>query len=147
VRDVVVNRLGTSHHKDEIGQPVRLVWVQTGRTREGGRPEVLLLCTDRLELDAELVALGYKYRWWIELFFRWLKCIIGCRHLLSTDQGGFTIQVDAALIASLLVSLSTGRKPTKRTFEMLCFFFADWATAEELQHHLERLAKKEENTS
>ena len=147
VRDVVVNRLGTSHHKDEIGQPVRLVWVQTGRTRQDGRPEVLLLCTDRLELDAELVALGYKYRWWIELFFRWLKCTIGCRHLLSTDQGGFTIQVYAALIASLLVSLSTGRKPTKRTFEMLCFFFADWATAEELQHHLERLAKKEENTS
>jgi Transposase DDE domain len=147
VRDVVVQRLGTEHHKDEIGQRVRLVWVRTGKTRADGQPEVLLLCTDRLDLEAELVALGYKYRWWVELFFRWLKCILGCRHLLSTDLGGVTIQVYAALIASLLVSLCTGRKPTKRTFEMLCFFFAGWATAEELQRHLENLAKKEENSS
>ena len=147
VRDVVVGRLGTEHHKDAIGQPVRLVWVRTGRTRDNGQPEVLLLCSDRLDLDAELVALGYKYRWWIELFFRWLKCILGCRHLLSTDQGGLTIQIYVALIASLLVSLSTGRKPNKRTFEMLCFFFAGWATAEEVQRHLENLAKKEENSS
>jgi Transposase DDE domain len=147
VRDVVVQRLGTSHHKDAIGRPVRLVWVRTGKVDKDGQPEVLLLCTDRLELDAELVALGYKYRWWIELFFRWLKCIIGCRHLLSTDRDGVTLQIYAALIASLLVSLCTARKPTKRTFEMLCFFFAGWATAEELQRHLENLVGKEENSS
>jgi hypothetical protein len=147
VRDVVASKLGADHHKDEVGRPARLVWVQTGKAGAGGRPEVLLLCTDRLDLDAELVALGYRYRWWVELFFRWLKCILGCRHLLSTDLGGLTIQVYAALIASLLVSLSTGRKPTKRTFEMLCFYFAGWATAEELQRHLENLAKKEENSS
>jgi len=145
VRDVEVKRLGTTRHKDEIGQPVRLVWVEVPR-RQGGT-EVVLLCTDRLDLDAELVALGYRYRWWIELFFRWLKCIIGCRHLLSTSAGGVTIQVYAALIACLLVSLCTARKPSKRTFEMLCFFFAGWATAEELQRHLETLANKEENSS
>jgi hypothetical protein len=147
VRDVVVSKLGTDHHKDEVGRPVRLVWVRTGKVDASGRPQVLLLCTDRLDLDAELVALGYKYRWWVELFFRWLKCILGCRHLLSTDLGGLTIQIYAALIASLLVSLCTGRKPTKRTFEMMCFYFAGWATAEELQRHLENLAKKEENSS
>jgi Transposase DDE domain len=147
IRDVVAKRLGTSKHKDEVGQAVRLVWVQTGKTRADGTAEVLLLCTDRLELAAELVALGYKYRWWIELFFRWLKCILGCRHLLSTDQGGVTIQVYAALIASLLVSLSTGRKPSKRTFEMLCFYFAGWATAEEVQRHLEKLAQKDNDSS
>src|SRR5262245_33173446 len=66
VRDVVARRLGADHYKDEVGQPVRLVWVRTGRARPGGQPEVLLLCTDRLELGAELVALGYRYRWWVE---------------------------------------------------------------------------------
>src|SRR5262249_61392292 len=105
VRDVVAKRLGTAKHKDEVGRPVRLVWVEV--PRRGGGSEVVLLCTDRLELDAELVALGYKYRWWIEIFFRWLKCILGCRHLLSTSRSGVTIQGYAALIASLLVSLST----------------------------------------
>ena len=103
--------------------------------------------TDRLDLAAELVALGYKYRWWVELFFRWLKCILGCRHLLSTSPGGVTIQVYLALIASLLVSLWTGHRPNKRTFEMLCFYFSGWASAEELQAHIEKLQQKSGDTS
>lgn len=143
IRDVIVSRLGTSHHKDEIGRPLRLVWVATGRTgEETGEPEVLLLCTDRLALEAELVGTGYRYRWWVELFFRWLKCILGCRHLLSDSQRGVTIQIYVALIASLLVSLTTGAKPTRRTYEMMCFFFAGMAGAHELQRHLDDLAKR-----
>jgi IS4 transposase len=31
------------------------------------------LVTNRLDLDAELVALAYRYRWAVELFFRWLR--------------------------------------------------------------------------
>jgi hypothetical protein len=146
LRDVVASRLGTGHHKDEVGRPVRLVWVRHEEARPG-EAAVLLLCTDRLDLDAELVALGYQRRWWIELFFRWLKCLLGCRHLLSTDQGGLTIQLYAALIASLLVSLSTARKPTKRTFEMMCFYFAGWASAEEVRRHIERLAEQDQDSS
>jgi hypothetical protein len=139
VRDVVAGRLGTGHHKDVVGRPVRLVWVATGKVRPDGTAEVLLLGTDRLDLEARLVALGYRYRWWVELFFRWLKCILGCRHLLSTSANGVTLQVYLALIASLLVSLWTGCRPTKRTFEMLCFYFSGWASIEELQAHIEQL--------
>ena len=139
VRDVVAGRLGTDHHKDVVGRPVRLVWVATGKVRPDGTAEVLLLGTDRLDLEAQLVALGYRYRWWVELFFRWLKCILGCRHLLSTSANGVTLQVYLALIASLLVSLWTGCRPTKRTFEMLCFYFSGWASIEELQAHIEQL--------
>jgi hypothetical protein len=139
VRDVVVHKLGTAHHKDVLGRPVRLVWVATGKLRPDGTPEVLLLVTDRLELAAELVALAYKYRWHIELFFRWFKCILGARHLLALSQQGLTLQLYAGLIASLLISLWTGRKPTKRTYEMLCFYFSGWASLEELVAHVEKL--------
>jgi len=141
VRDVVAARLGADHHKDELGRAVRLVWVRTGGTDEDGEPEVLLLCTDRLDLDAQLVALGYKYRWWVELFFRWLKCILGCRHLISEKPDGVAIQIYLALIASVLVSLYTGRKPTKRIFEWLCFYFQGAVTEEELARYLRHLAK------
>jgi hypothetical protein len=147
IRDVVAGKLGTDHHKDVVGRPVRLVWVATGKARPGGTPEVLLLATDRLELGAELVALGYKYRWWVELFFRWLKCVLGCRHLLSASAGGVAIQVYVALIASLLISLWTGHRPTKRTFEMLCLYFSGWASAEELQAHVQQLREQVTDSS
>jgi hypothetical protein len=97
----------------------------------------LVLCTDRLDLPAELVARAYRDRWQIELFFRWMKCVLGARHLISHDLDGITFQVYAALIASVLLSDATGRKPTKRTFEMFCHYFTGWASEEELRRHLE----------
>jgi len=145
VRDVVIAKLGTAHHKDYLRQPVRLVVVQ--RTKPGGSTEELWLVTDKLDLDADLVALAYKYRWTVELFFRWFKRILGCRHLLSTCPNGVTIQAYVALIASLLITLWTGRKPTKRTFEMLQFYLMGWATEEEMERHLQRLAAAEKKKS
>lgn len=136
-RDVVIGKLGTSHHKDVLRQPVRLVVVR--RTRPDGSTEDLWLVTDRLDLDAELVALAYKYRWTVELFFRWFKCILGCRHLLSTCRTGVTMQVYVALLASLLITLWTGRKANKRTFEMIRFYLIGWASEEELRRHVDRL--------
>ncbi len=135
--------LGGRNAPEARGQTLRLVEVDTGKIDGQGNPEVLLLVSDRLELDAALIALAYKFRWTVELFFRWFKCILGCKHLLSTCQNGVTIQAYMALIASLLIRVWTGRKPTKRTFEMLCFYFMGWASAEELQAHFDELEKKE----
>ena len=118
---------------------VRVLEVATGTTDAHGRPEILLLATSRLDLAAELVALGYRYRWTVELFFRWLKCVLGCRHLLANSPEGVTIQVYLALIASLLISLWVGRKPTVRTLEMLQFYFTGWASEAELTAHIEQL--------
>lgn len=137
-RDLVV-QLGCVKRNDIIQQPVRIVAVATGKTTATGQPEILLLATNRLDLDAELVALGYRYRWAIELFFRWFKCILGCKHLLSTDPDGVRIQVYIGLIASLLISLWTGKKPSKRTLEMLQFYFSGWATEAELLAHIHQL--------
>ena len=137
-RDLVV-WLGGDKSGEVLKKPVRVVEVETEKINSQGEPEILLLATDRMDLDAELVALGYRFRWSVELFFRWLKCILGCRHLLSHSQNGVTIQVYLAIIASLLISLWTGRKPTKRTFEMLCFYFSGMASEEELLAHIAKL--------
>lgn len=134
IRDVVISKLGTDHHKDYLGRNVRLVIVQ--RTKPNGTIEHLWLITDRLDLDAELVALAYRYRWTIELFFRWFKCVLGCRHLLSESRNGVAIQCYVALIASLLIVEWTGRKPTKRTWEMIQFYLIGWASLDELEQHL-----------
>ena len=137
VSDQRLSRLGTSHHKNELkGHQLRLVKVQ--RTNDEGELETWWLLTNKLDLPAELVALGYRYRWTVELFFRWLKCVLGCKQLLTTSENGVTLQIYTALIASLLIVLWTGRKPTRRTWEMLQFYFQGWASLTEVEAHLEK---------
>jgi hypothetical protein len=148
VRDLVV-WLGSDQSGEVFKQPLRVVSVDTGKKDSNGRPEILLLASDRLDLDAAWIALGYKFRWTVELFFRWFKCILGCQHLLSTCPNGVAIQVYLALIASLLVTLWTGHKPSKRTFEMLCLYFTGWASEDELLAHVRSLSdpkKKKKQT-
>jgi hypothetical protein len=123
-----------------LQQPLRIVEAHV--TDGHGQPTVLRLVTNRLDLDADLVVLGYHYRWTIEMFFRWFKCVLGCKHLLSNDQNGVTIQVYLGIIASLAITLWTGCKPNKRTWEMLQFYFCGLATAEEVQAHLEEQAAR-----
>jgi hypothetical protein len=156
-------RLGCKQKRDILSKPIRIIQIhyfdervlsgykrksrvsskKTFRTRS---PEhTLLIATDRMDLPAELIGLIYRYRWQIELFFRWFKCILGCQHLLSLSQNGIQIQVYCALIASLLIRLWTGRKPTKRTFEMICLYFQGWATMDELMTHIEGLKIEDQN--
>lgn len=142
IEDVIVDKLGSDHHKNPLKQSVRIVKVQTQDVRKNGEPVVLVLVTNRLDLDADLVALGYRHRWSVELYFRWFKCILGCRHLLLTSPDGVAIQVYAALIASLLIRLWIGCKPNKATYEMLCHYFSGWATEAELNAYLERQARR-----
>ena len=136
-------QLGADKAKGVLQQSFRVVQLQLKKTDKNGQPVILTLVTDKLDMDAELIALAYRFRWQIELFFRWLKCILGCQHLLSTSQNGVEIQVYLALIASLLIALWVGRKPTKRTYEMLCLYFQEWAELDELMEHIENLKKQD----
>jgi len=128
-------RMGSAFTEGDLTAPVRRVVIRV-ENRDG--PSEIILLTNT-EVEAEIVALLYRYRWQVELFFRWFKCILGCTHWLSTTYQGVTLQVYVAVLASLLVSLWTGRKPSKRTFEMICLYFQGWATAEELTRHIESL--------
>lgn len=106
------------------GDPVRLVTVEVdGHT--------LQIVTD-LDIEAELIALIYRYRWQVELFFKWLKCILGCRHLLAESSSGVTIQVYCALIGALMLQMLTGRRPTKREMELIQFYMVGMMGPDEL---------------
>jgi hypothetical protein len=139
VRDVILKRLGTEKHKDVVGRPMRLVIVKT--TDRDGKTTELWLVTDRFDLPADVVAQGYRYRWTIELFFRWLKCVLGAGHLLSHKRNGVELQMYAALIVSLLITIRTGSKPTRRTFETIQFYLLGWVTDDEFEAHLESLKR------
>lgn len=139
-RDVILNRLGTSHHKDVVGRPMRLVVVKV--VERNGKTTQLWLVTDRLDLDADLIAIAYRYRWSVELFFRWLKCVLGAKHLISHRENGVALQMYAALIVSLLIAIRTGSKPTKRTFETIQFYLLGWVSDAEFAAHLAQLTNQ-----
>ena len=149
LQDVIV-RFGKSSKADaRPDHPVLLITIRTtphvkrGKYQGGstghGSDGVLRIVTSLLHVPAEIIALIYQYRWTIEIFFRFFKHILGCRHLLSHDQNGIEIQVYCAIIACMLISLWTGRKPTLRTYEMICHYFTGLADEEELMAHLEKL--------
>ncbi len=92
----------------------------------------VVILTNLLDLPPEDILLLYRYRWQIELFFRWFKCILGCKHFLAESERGHSLMVYAALIASLLIVIWTGRRPNKRLLETLQLYFSGWATPEEL---------------
>lgn len=146
VRDLLVE-LGSGDKRPN--HPVRVILVQTtphkktGGRKGGtaGQPSdgTLRIATNLVDVPAEVIADVYRHRWTIELFFRFFKHVLGCRHLLSTDPVGIQIQAYCAIIACLLIVLWTGGRPTLRTYEMLCFYFAGWADLDELTAHLGKL--------
>jgi hypothetical protein len=60
-----------------------------------------------------------------------LKHLLGCHHLYFHSQNGIELQVYCAIIVCMLISLWTGRKPTKRTFEMVGYYFLGLANESE----------------
>jgi len=144
--------LGCPSKRDELKQKLRIIKIKCTPHRKrihNGRDgpeqgEFLLIATDMLDLPAEVIGLLYQSRWTVEIFFRFFKHVLGCRHLLSHRENGIKIQVYAAIIVCMLITLWSGRKPTLRTVEMIQFYFTGWATEEELDAHLAKLKKQDE---
>jgi len=148
VRDVVVRMGGSSKPEDRPDHPGRVVVIEAtphakrggrrGKTAGPGNRGTIVIATNLLDVPAEVIARIYQHRWAIEIFYRFFKQVLGCRHLLSLKPEGVLIQAYCAVIACLLINLWTGKRPDKRTFEMLAFYFMGVATEQEVVAHLSR---------
>jgi hypothetical protein len=124
---VKINPLDSRSHKNALSAP----------SSDG----ILRIATNNLDIPAEIVAALYLLRWTIELYFRMIKQLLGCRHLLSHQPNGVNIQIYLAIIACILIMSLTGKKPTKRTYEMVSFYLMGWASMEELEEHIKKLGE------
>jgi len=147
--DQVISIGQSSKSRKRPDHPLRLVCVKCSPHTSRGKSKlgstapssdgILRIATNLLDVPAEIIALIYSQRWIIEIFFRFFKQLLGCSHLISHSQNGIEIQTYCAIIACMLINLWTGRKPTKRTLEMLSYYFTGLATEAELIAHLEKL--------
>jgi hypothetical protein len=96
--------------------------------------EALILVTSEPfeNLSALEVTDLYRHRWEVEIFFRWLKCLVPCRHWFAESREGVHIQIYLVLIKALLLAELTGRKPNKRMMELLHWHQMGWASDQEL---------------
>jgi IS4 transposase len=77
------------------------------RRIEVARPDAapLVLATNDLVSRPEEIALLYKQRWQIELFFKWVKQHLQIGRFLGTNENAVRIQLLTALIAYMLILL------------------------------------------
>jgi hypothetical protein len=111
--------------------PTRLLRRVTVWDEKNQKPIILL--TDLLDVPASVIGTIYRQRWQIELFFKWLKCWAGLDQMISRDPKAITLQFYVAVIATLLLHLTTGRRPSKYSLMYLGWVsqgLIDWAGME-----------------
>ena len=80
------------------------------------KDKVYVFISNQLELEAEQIALIYKKRWEIEVFFRMLKQNFPLKYFLGDNQNAIEIQIWVANIAMLLMQLVKHKLKRKWAF-------------------------------
>ena len=60
--------------------------------------------TNNFYLSAKEIALLYKYRWQVELFFKWIKQHLQVKRFWGESENAVRIQIHVAIITSMLLS-------------------------------------------
>ena len=112
VEDKQYNNPSTGIMADQIikfkGQKTKKQYPETLRRvvyydKDGNRTFVFY--TNNTDVKAEDIALLYKYRWSVELFFKWMKQHLRIKEFYGTTENAVKIQVYAAIIAYCLVAI------------------------------------------
>lgn len=82
----------------QTNKPVRLVGYIVDNVK-------YWVATDRFDLTAEEIALIYKLRWEIEIFFGWWKRHLKVYHLIARSKHGLMVQILSGLITYLLLAI------------------------------------------
>jgi len=89
--------LGT-RHQNQTQRELRVVGYRVGNV-------AYWVATDRHDLSAEDIAMIYKLRWQIEIFFGWWKRHLKVYHLIARSRYGLMVQILGGLITYLLLAI------------------------------------------
>lgn len=107
--DNIVRIYGENPHKP-FPQLFRMVRVDLGHpigkpryNKTTGIDSVITLLTDDMDLTVAELLEAYRFRWKIEVFFKFLKQNLDFSHLMSGSHNGLTVLLYLTLIEALLV--------------------------------------------
>lgn len=90
------------------------------RFRDHEEQRTFVFLTNNFDLPAEQIALLYKYRWSVELFFKWIKQHLKINAFWGTSENAVKTQVYIAVATYVLVALMKDNlKLTRPTYEIL----------------------------
>lgn len=85
-----------------------------------GTNRTFVYLTNNMEITAQQVALLYKNRWQVELFFKWIKQHLKIKSFWGTSENAVRIQIYSAIIAYCLVAIVASELEINRsTYEIL----------------------------
>ncbi len=84
------------------------------------KDRTLIFLTNNFELKAQEIALLYKQRWQVELFFKWIKQHLKIKTFWGVTENAVRIQINTAIITYCLVSIvSKELKINRSIYEIL----------------------------
>lgn len=79
-----------------------------------------IFLTNNMELEASEIAMLYKKRWMVELFFKWIKQHLKVKSFWGESENAVRIQVFTAIISYCLVAIvGSDLKINRSTYEIL----------------------------
>jgi len=112
--DQTVKPLGfyTKKHYPDNLRRIRFIDLETSRH--------MVFLTNNFDLSAEDIALLYKYRWKIELFFKWIKQHLKVKSFWGTSSNAVKSQIYIAIITYTLIAIIRSKvNSTLSTYEIL----------------------------
>ncbi len=128
----VVTERDTAHNADGVlsDQIIKLTGYLTGKKYPAILRRITYYATDKnktyvyltnnMGMDAIQIALLYKYRWHVELFFKWIKQHLKIKSFWGTTETAVRIQIYSAITAYCMVAIvEHDLKLHRSTYEVL----------------------------
>ena len=100
------NPSSVQHYPDKLRR-IHYVDAETGKS--------LVFLTNNFALPARTIALLYKGRWKVELFFKWIKQHLRIKHFYGTSDNAVKTQIWISICVYVLVAILKKRLASKRS--------------------------------
>ena len=110
-----IGRLETYYSKKDYPEKLRRI-----KYYDQNRDRTFTFITNNMDLKAEEIAMLYKKRWEVELFFKWMKQHLRIKSFWGTTMNAVKVQIYCAIIAYCLVAIVGNKLKVDRSiYEIL----------------------------